>query len=250
METPLSSCCKYFQCRDVLSGRQSWQQEAGEAAPETLLRGEQAYDSEAGVNQVIEDGWFVRNAAVLKTVFRIVFGVIWGVDGALKFDSALVAAFPDMISEAARGQPAWLQGWFLFWHGVSAAQPALWVYGTGILEEALAFALVFGFMRKSAYVGGFILSLFIWAVPEGFGGPYGPASTDIGTGIVYALVFLLFMVMNATYGASRYSLDVLLERRWPGWARVAEFRGAQRGKQPSGREQRPVHPGNSERVSR
>jgi len=62
-------------------------------------------------------------------------------------------------------------------------------------------------------------------VPEGFGGPYGPASTDIGTGIVYALVFLLLMELNATYGASRYSLDAVIERRWPRWARLAEFRG-------------------------
>ncbi len=171
------------------------------------------------------DGWFVRHATVLKTVFRITFGIIWGVDAAFKFDPALVNAFPDMITAAGQGQPAWLQGWFSFWAGVTAAQPAVFVYGTGILEMALAFALVFGFMRKIAYIGGFVWSLFVWAVPEGFGGPYGPASTDIGTGIVYALVFLLFMQINASHGPSRFSLDAWLERRWPRWARWAEFRG-------------------------
>jgi len=174
-------------------------------------------------------GWSARNAAALKPLLRVVFGVIWALDGVFKFDPALVQSFPDTVAEAGLGQPAWLQGWFSFWAGVTAAQPAFWVYGTGVLEMALAFCLVFGFLRKIAYIGGSILSLFIWAVPEGFGGPYGPGSTDIGTGIVYALVFLLFMVINATYGPSRYSLDKLIEKRWPGWGRLAEFRGVHHG---------------------
>ncbi len=174
-------------------------------------------------------GWFARNTAAVKSLLRVVFGVIWALDGVFKFDPLLVREFPETVAGAGLGQPVWLQGWFAFWAGVTAAQPAFWVYGTGVLEMAVAFSLVFGFLRKIAYIGGSILSLFIWAVPEGFGGPYGPGSTDIGTGIVYALVFLLFIVINATYGPSRYSLDAVIEKRWPGWARLAEFRGTARG---------------------
>ncbi len=172
------------------------------------------------------DGWFVRHAEILKSILRIIFGVIWGIDGILKFNPSFVQAFPDIVSGAGQGQPAWLQGWFSFWAGVTSAQPAFWVYSTGTLELVLAFALILGFMRKIAYIGGFLLSFFIWAVPEGFGGPYGPGSTDVGVGIVYALVFLLFMEINATYGPSRFSLDATLERRWSKWRRIAEFRGS------------------------
>ncbi len=63
-------------------------------------------------------------------------------------------------------------------------------------------------------------------MPEGFGGPYGPSSTDIGTGIIYAFVFLLLMVINATFGPSRWSLDYAIERRWAAWTRIAEIRSA------------------------
>src|SRR5256886_3031064 len=77
-------------------------------------------------------------------------------------------------------------------------------------------------MRKVAYTAGFLLSLIIWSVPEGFGGPYGPSSTDIGTGIIYAFVFLLLMIINATFGPSRGSLDYAIERRWPAWKNASE----------------------------
>ena len=87
----------------------------------------------------------------------------------------------------------------------------------------LGLALVLGFLRKLVYIGGMIYSLFIWAVPEGFGGPYGPGSTDIGTGIIYSFTFLALIIINATYGPSKYSLDALIEKRLPSWKRLAEF---------------------------
>ncbi len=95
----------------------------------------------------------------------------------------------------------------------------------GFLELLLGIALVFGFMRKVTYAAGVALSLLIWAVPEGFGGPYqsGAGGTDVGTGVVYALTFLGLLVINALEGSSRWSVDHLIERRYPSWARVAEL---------------------------
>ncbi len=190
------------------------------------------------------NSWWLRNTASLKVLLRVLFGVIWGIDGALKFQPGLVDAFPGMVSDAAQGQPAWLAGWFIFWQAQVNANPTLWVYGTGALELALAFTLIAGFMRKIAYLGGVALSLLIWAVPEGFGGPYGPGSTDIGTGVVYAMVFLMLLVINATYGTSQWSLDSLIERWWPGWSRFSEIRPAETprresSKEPSRSEQTP-----------
>ncbi len=167
--------------------------------------------------------WWGRNASSLKTVFRMIFGVLWLIDGAFKFAPGLVDQFPSLIS--GEGMPSWLQGWFSFWQAQASANPAFWVYTTGILETSVGLALLFGFMRKVAYLGGAVLSLFIWAVPEGFGGPIGPGYTDPGGGVVYAMVFLMLIVINSAYGPSRWSLDFLIERRWPAWSRVAEFRG-------------------------
>ncbi|MCI4372193.1 MAG: DoxX family membrane protein [Thermoplasmata archaeon] len=166
-------------------------------------------------------GWWPRNAQVLKTLFRMLFGFIWVIDGSLKFAPGFVGAFAGSVS--GDGQPAWLQGWFTFWANAVNGNTAFWVYLTGSLELALGLALLFGFMRKIAYVGGALLSLFIWAVPEGFGGPYGPGSTDIGTGAMYSLLFLSLILINATYGPSKWSLDYQIEKRFPRWAAIAEF---------------------------
>jgi uncharacterized membrane protein YphA (DoxX/SURF4 family) len=123
--------------------------------------------------------------------------------------------------------PSWLSGWYSFWTTQATNNATTIVYSVGILEVMLGLALVFGFMRKVAYLGGVVLSLLIWAVPEGFGGPYATNSggTDVGTGVIYAIAFLGLIVINATYGSSRFSLDYYIERRFPGWARIAEFTG-------------------------
>lgn len=163
----------------------------------------------------------VRNVQWLKSLMRIVFGVVWLVDGYLKFLGD-PTSYAQMIQSAADGQPEWLQPWFNLWHGIVSANPAPFVYIIGIGEIALAIALIFGFMRKIAYVSGMLLSLVIWSVPEGFGGPYGPGSSDIGTGIVYSFVFLCLLIINAAFGQSKFSLDALIERRFPFWTRLAE----------------------------
>lgn len=165
--------------------------------------------------------WLVRNVQWLKSFIRIVFGVAWLVDGYFKFLGD-PESYAQMIQSAADGQPGWLQPWFNLWYGIVSANPVPFVYIIGIGEIALALALVFGFMRRIAYTSGMLLSLVIWSVPEGFGGPYGPGSSDIGTGIVYSFVFLCLLIINAAFGQSKFSLDAIIERRFPFWARLAE----------------------------
>ena len=169
--------------------------------------------------------WWVRNARVLKTIFRLLLGLAWLTDGILKFTSGFVNDFLSAVQTSQASAPSWLSGWFNFWANQANHNATLIVYTVGIFEVLLGLALLFGFMRKIAYIGGVILGLLIWAVPEGFGGPYqsGGGGTDIGTGIIYAIAFLGLIVINATYGPSRFSLDYYIERRFPGWARIAEF---------------------------
>jgi hypothetical protein len=138
--------------------------------------------------EVALDNWFARNLSSLKTIVRIIFGVFWAIDGGLKFAPGFVESFSSMTKDAASGQPSWLAGWFSFWASITSSNPAFYVYSSGLLELALAFGIIFGFLRKLSYTVSLFLSLIIWAVPEGFGGPYGLGSSDIGTGIVYAIV--------------------------------------------------------------
>src|SRR4029077_5812699 len=165
--------------------------------------------------------WIVRNVSWLKSFIRIILGVVWLIDGYLKFSPGLIDSFPALIK--SEGQPAWLQPWFNFWSSVTSANAAPFVYSIGTLEMALGVALCLGFIRKIASLGGMVLSLLIWAIPEGFGGPYGPASTDIGTGVIYSFLFLSLIIINTISGPSKYSLDFFLERKYPSWKRVAEF---------------------------
>jgi uncharacterized membrane protein YphA (DoxX/SURF4 family) len=165
--------------------------------------------------------WVVRNVGWLKSFMRIILGIVWLIDGSLKFSSGFVDSFPALIK--SQGQPSWLQPWFDFWSSATAANAAPFVYSIGTLELALGAALVLGFMRKIVYLGGMILSLLIWAIPEGFGGPYGPGSTDIGTGVIYSFLFLSLIIINTISGPSKYSLDSLLEQRYSFWRRIAEF---------------------------
>jgi uncharacterized membrane protein YphA (DoxX/SURF4 family) len=169
--------------------------------------------------------WASRQRAPVKALIRIVLGVIWLIDGALKFTSGFVGSFSAAVQTAANNAPSWLSGWYSFWQQQANASPTLIVYTVGVLEIALGVALVLGLMRKVAYLGGIALSLLIWAVPEGFGGPYAPGGggTDVGAGIVYVLVFLALIVFNSVNGPSRLSLDYYIERRLPFWSRLAEF---------------------------
>jgi len=178
-------------------------------------------DPSTSVAPVTNRNWIARNVYWLKSFIRIILGVVWLIDGSLKFQPEFVDSFSGLIKSA--GQPGWLQPWFNFWYNVTVGNAAPFVYGIGILEISLGVALVLGVVRKLAYIGGLIISLLIWAVPEGFGGPYGPGSTDIGTGITYSFVFLSLIIINTMSGTSKYSLDYLIERRFPSWKRVAEF---------------------------
>ncbi len=181
-----------------------------------------------GGAQIRLDSWFVRNQDRLRTSLRVALGVVLFIDGAFKFQPGFVSSF----SVPPQTSPSWLDPWFAFWSAQVSAHTAFWVYMTGGFELALGLALLFGFLRKIAYSAGIVLMLLIWAVPEGFGTPYGPSSTDIGTGVIYAMFLLSLLLFDAMLGPGRYSLDGAIIRRWPGWARVSEVQRAIPAREP------------------
>ena len=166
-----------------------------------------------------------RAAALPTATLRILFGLAWIVNAALKWLPALGTHFLSMLTGAAQGQPTFLKPWFGLVTAIASDGRATFLaYGSAALEMYLAIALLSGFARKLTYSVGAGYTALIWATAEGFGGPYVPgSSTDVGAAIIYTLLFLTLLVHDAGAGFSRLSFDSVLERRMPGWRRVAEL---------------------------
>ena len=159
-----------------------------------------------------------------KDALRISFGVVWAIDAALKWAPGFRTGYMDAIRGAGDGQPGWLHPWFNFWTNLQAPHPYFWADLVAVLETLIAVALIVGFARKTTYVSAIAFSMLIWATAEGFGGPYTSGAADIGTAIIYALVFAGLLALSAYTGTARYSVDHWLEQRVSWWWKVAEVR--------------------------
>jgi uncharacterized membrane protein YphA (DoxX/SURF4 family) len=93
---------------------------------------------------------------------------------------------------------------------------------TGVTETCLALVLVLGVARRVGYAVGAVYALLVWAVGEGFGGPYVSGSTDIGTGIIYTMLFVTLLTFAPPARRERLSVDRVPVERWPWWRIVAE----------------------------
>ncbi|MBQ4856047.1 multicopper oxidase domain-containing protein [Rhodanobacter sp. B2A1Ga4] len=161
--------------------------------------------------------------AVAGTALRVAFGMIWAVSAALTWTADFASHYVGYLHNAATGQPAWSAWWFDMWIALVTPHVGLFVWATRIAETLLALALLLGFARKLTYIVGILFSLLIWSTAEGFGGPYSVGANNIGAAISYVLIFAALIVINLRAGPSPYSLDYLIERRWPGWRRVADW---------------------------
>jgi nitrite reductase (NO-forming) len=101
---------------------------------------------------------------------------------------------------------------------------AFFAYTVAALETIIAVAVILGFARKVTYISAAAFSVLVWAVAEGFGGPYTTGSADIGTAIIYAVVFVGLLGLMAYAGPARYSVDYYLEQKISWWWKVAEIR--------------------------
>jgi nitrite reductase (NO-forming) len=164
-------------------------------------------------------------AALPTATMRILLGLAWTANAALKWFPAFGAGFVSMLTGASQDQPAFLKGWFGIVTAIASDGRATFLaFGSAAIETYLALALLTGFARKMTYTVGAIYTALIWATAEGFGGPYVPgSSTDVGAAIIYTLLFLTLLINDAGVGFSRLSLDNVIERRLPRWRRVAEL---------------------------
>jgi thiosulfate dehydrogenase [quinone] large subunit len=157
-----------------------------------------------------------------KTALRVTFGVIWLIDAGLKWLPGFRSGYMDTIMGQAQGQPGWLQPWFRFWIDLQHPHPYFFAYLVAVIETLIAVAVIVGFARKLTYSAAIVFSLLVWATAEGFGGPYAAGSADIGTAVIYALVFGFLLLFSYYTGPSAHSVDVHLEQRISWWHRVAE----------------------------
>ena len=157
-----------------------------------------------------------------KDALRIAFGLIWAIDAALKWLPGFRSGYMSLLMSEAQGQPSWLRPWFNFWITLQHPRDDLFIYLSATIETLIAAALLLGFARKLTYISAAVFSVIVWATAERFGGPYASGSTDIGTAIIYALVFMGLLALVAYAGPARYSLDYWLERRVSWWWRLAE----------------------------
>jgi len=150
--------------------------------------------------------------------------VIWLIDATLKWLPGFRAGYMSTIMGAARGQPGWLQPWFNFWIRFQHPDAMFLAYLVAAVETLIALALIVGFARKLTYLSAIVFSLLIWATAEGFGGPYTSGASDIGTAVIYAVVFAGLLMLSYYAGPARFSADYYLEQKISWWWRVAEMR--------------------------
>lgn len=160
---------------------------------------------------------------VFAGAIRAAFGLTWGLDAYFKWQPDFYNNYQSYISGIISGQPSWLMPWFNFWNNLIALNPGVFSWATRIIEAIIALGLLLGFARKWIYMLGGFFALLIWAIPEGFGGPYTPGATDVGAGLIYAFVFLALILLDYVLGRSPYSLDFYIERGWPAWKSFAEW---------------------------
>jgi len=166
----------------------------------------------------------LRHCRAVASV-RIVFGLVWAVDAALKWTPHFINGYLEHLDEGSVGRPGWLQPWFQFWHDLQSPAPRAAAYFVAITETLIAVALLLGVARKLTFLSATAFSLMIWAIPEGFGGPYTGrgADVDVSAGLIYALVFVSLLFITAD-GPDSYSLDAVIERHHPRWRRIAELK--------------------------
>lgn len=154
----------------------------------------------------------VRQGAFPNLVWRtarIVFGLLWLFDAALKFLPAFLFHFVDQITGAIPGEPQWMVAWLGFIvHAVNVIGPTLCAVVVGLIELAVAVSLLAGRAMKPMVPLAILYCLAVWCTAEAFGGPYTAQGTGcggdvIGNVIMYVFPFLMLGVEIFAAGRQR-----------------------------------------------
>jgi uncharacterized membrane protein YphA (DoxX/SURF4 family) len=161
--------------------------------------------------------WRLKGAGAL----RIAFGIVWAIDAGFKWQPGFTNNVVAYLAGALNGQPPAIQAWITFCLHIVQVNPPLFAHLVAIEETTVALALILGAFTNLASFVGMSMSLIIWSTAEGFGGPYMASSTDIGTAIIYVLVFIgLFLTSAGLYLGVDRRLGPMLGR----WSFLASGR--------------------------
>ena len=165
---------------------------------------------------------YITNLSLSKRVasLRILFGLIWAVDAAFKFEPAFYRGLLTFIMSKDAGEPSWLNFWFHSWYHIIGWSPGFFTVIIIILEVLIAVSLLFGIARRLTYALAIPFCFLIWGVGEAFGGPYVAGTTDINAGFIYVVVFLFLYVADGL-SAPSWSLDPLITKRFAWWSVIA-----------------------------
>ena len=86
-----------------------------------------------------------------------------------------------------------------------------------ITDRCCAVALILGFARLLTYTSGLVFSLLLWGAAEGFGGPYGQGSIDVGVAIIYAVMFGALLALDYNQSPGPLTVDGYLSKRLTWW---------------------------------
>ena len=149
----------------------------------------------------------------LAGVLRIVFGVVWAIDAALKWrpDFLHGRVFAHQFGIHDQITTPVIRQWIDLWQYIAAVAPTGMGVGTAIVETLIAVGLLTGTLLNVVYVGSAVYSFGIWSAAEAFGLPWSAAgATDIGPSIGYIIAALALL---AAPGNAMWSVDRVLRPR-------------------------------------
>ncbi len=159
----------------------------------------------------------------LASALRAAFGIMWAINAFITWTPGFAERYGGYLQNASQGQPTWLLPWFQLWNALIQPAPGFFVWVTRIVETLIAIGLLLGLLRKPVYILGLVFSLLIWSTAEGFSGPYAVGASNLGPALLYVIIFVALIGFARLLGRTPYSLDYYIERRSPGWYRIAEF---------------------------
>ena len=180
-------------------------------------RGRDPFDIPAFPTARVKEGWLVRNASWVKTVDRIILGLVVLVAGVRKFFPGSGTAYVAIIEAA--GSSWWSQDWA----SLARADPLLFVGVVGGVEVTVGALTALGLLRKPAFLLGIGLGVWPWAVPEGMSGFSEVGRLEASAGIFLAICYVTLSILEATFGMDRWSVDWPIARFRPRWLTYADF---------------------------
>jgi nitrite reductase (NO-forming) len=162
-----------------------------------------------------------RNYLIFSAL-RAALGILWLLLAISVWSPGFATHMSEYTQDAFQ-KTTWLTPWFGTWVSLIAPAPGLWVALARILTPLMAFCLLFGFARKTAYITGIIITLPLWTLMEGYAPTQAFGVINLGLAISYILFFLSLLLINHVNGTTPHSLDFYIGKRIPWWKHVSEF---------------------------